>query len=177
MLSVATNTRVNIEENTFRAAGNAPLADKFIRKKLRKRKIRKRLHENEHLPPREGEPIDESEYSLCVLLWQSTIVQALYDLANNGSSAESKLIRAEASSWFFMPKLADELPGNNEFELVCELACLCPERVLKRAREVAKCGEKELEGFNFRTVRRNLSNRLPTKRAARRKKNSNKEGE
>jgi hypothetical protein len=129
-----------------------------VTKMARKRKFKKRLHEEELALPRQTLPIDESEYSLCVLLWQSTIVQALYDLASTSRSAESRQTRAEAANWFFLS------PADGDFRMVCELACLCPQRVLRVARKVTKEGEKALEGFNFRTIRRDLSDRQPTKR-------------
>ncbi len=157
MLHVANSIRSADTDKTGKVTDKTVVADKLIKLSLRKRKFKKRLHEGDDHPPRIPLPIDESEYSLCVLLWQSTIIQALYDLASTGSSADSRLIKAEAAGWFFLPK-------SNDFTLVCELACLCPVKVKRMARKVAKEGEKALEGFNFRTIRKDLSDRAPTRR-------------
>ena len=165
MLQVA-NVRYADQKQASQIQGKAGLTKKLIKMGLRKRKFKKRLHENDEHLPRKPEPIDETELSLCVLLWQSTIVQALYDIAGNSASSEAKLIKAEAASWFFLPG------SNGDFELVCELACLCHSKVRRMARKVAKDGEKALEGFNFRTIRRDLSDRPPTKRTRSVKKGS-----
>ena len=166
MLHVATNIISKDEELAKKAEeGTAGACVKYVKlgrqgRKLglRKRKFKKRFHESDNHPPRGPIPIDETESPLCVLLWQSTIIQALYDLTASTSSAEGKLVRAEASSWFFVSSLSED------FMLVCELACLCPLKVRSMARQVAKEGDKLLDGFNFRTIRRDLSDRTPTKR-------------
>ena len=125
-------------------------------------RAKKRLHEGKVLP-RKALPIDESELPLCVLMWQSTIVQAFYDLANDTKNQDAKLLRAEASSWFFASKPI-EGTGQSDFDLVCDLACLSKSKVQKMARKILKEGEKALEGFNFRTIRKDFSDRAPTTR-------------
>lgn len=119
-------------------------------------KLRKRLHENDNTDARPPIPIDESELSLCVLVWQSTVVQALYDLANDSPAPEARILRADAASWFSS--------ANKDLELVCDLACLSKSRVQRMAKKVMKEGGKSLEGFNFRTIRKDYSDRAPTRR-------------
>ena len=152
MLALVTN-------NTEQAASaKIPEIVRLVVPKTRKRKFKNRLKEDEMPHNRLPQPIHESEHSLCVLMWQSAIVQALYDLSGSG---HAKLLKTEAHSWFF-GTFGNRV--NPDFKLVCELAELSEIKVLKMANTVTKFGDKALEGFNFRTIRKDYSNRKPTNR-------------
>jgi hypothetical protein len=148
-------------------SGQSPVCNGYEKEKTRirvkrKLKFKKRLHEGNNIK-RKALPIDESETALCLLLWQSTVIQALYDLASRAYNTEAKLARADAAAWFAMANKKED----SDFDFVCELAGLSRTKVLKMARKVAREGEKALEGFNFRTIRKDLSDRAPTPRTRR----------
>ena len=121
-------------------------------KPARKNKFSKRLHDNGVVLPREGLPIHESETKLCMAIWQSVVIQSMYDLSGKGGSAERRMARAEASSWFS--------EGEGDFEMVCEMANLSPAQVRKIAKTIRDNGVELTGCFNFRSVRKEYSNRV-----------------
>lgn len=129
----------------------------------RKRKFKTRLREGGEVRLRDIIPIDESETSLCVALWRSVITQALYDITGKGGTAENKILRAEAYSWFHETR-SDGM--ETDFEYVCNLALLESCKVLKLVRDVKEKGEEILDGgSSFRFVRRNYASRQASRNA------------
>jgi len=126
----------------------------------RKRKFKHRLRENPVVTPRAGTPIHESETDLCIILWRSVIVQALYDISGSEGNHNRRLTRAEGLAWFAANSRGD---GESDFEYVCQLADLQPSRILALVREVRERGEEIIDGFNFRTIRRDYSDRISKK--------------
>lgn len=164
MLALVSNKEK--EENCINQTKSAT---KILKLEYRKRKFKARFKDEDYPQVRKPTPIDESDLSLCVLMWQSTIIQALYDLSNTAKNAEAKILRAEANSWFFGDSKNCPSP---DFELVCELAALSQAKVLRMARIVLKQGEKALEGFNFRSIRKDYSTRIPAPRQLNKRKKS-----
>jgi len=122
----------------------------------RKRKFKPRLRREEAgVDKREEVPIHESEAEQCSILWRSVVMQALYDISGKGGNFERKLIRSEAMSWF--ARIGAE--GQSDFEYVCELADMLPEKVMSLVKKVRERGEDLIENTNFRSVRRDCSDR------------------
>lgn len=136
-----------------------------LRSKLRKRKFKRRFRDKKTIRARKGKPINEAEWEICVSLWQSVIVQALYDAAGSGQSPERKLQRAEAFSWFSEKGLGGEI---SDFEMVCDLANMDPQKVIKCAKRVKSEGIVDFEGMNFRSLRKDVSSRVGRKAKSRR---------
>jgi hypothetical protein len=116
------------------------------------RKFKRRFHESRIIKSRPMIPIDESETDVCITLWRSVVVQALYDMSGKSGNHERKLVRAQALTWFFAPESGAR---ESDFEQICHLANLAPGTIRRAVKEVRENGE-EL-GFNFRTVRRKFS--------------------
>jgi len=127
---------------------------------LRKRKFKKRLRETAIIQPRQIMPIDESEGDLCAVLWRSVVVQALYDISGHGGNHERRLVRAESLAWFAASGQKD---SESDFEYVCQLADLKASSILKLVKEVREKGEEIMDGFNFRTLRKDSSARIGRK--------------
>lgn len=123
----------------------------------RKSKPRKRLREVGKVEPREPVPIIEADTDLCFSIWQSVIVQAIYDIVGEGTGASRVEAKAEALAWFAQG--VGEDGKQTDFELVCELAQMEPTLVMKCARLAKKQGVEALDGFNFRTLRKKTSSR------------------
>ncbi len=137
-----------------------PKEKKFLERKAagpdfpRKRKFKHRVRENAISLPRKVIPIDESETDLCAVLWRSVVVQALYDISGHGGNLERRLTRAEGLAWFAVR--GDDV-DESDFEYICLLADLVPTRILAIAKEVRERGEEVMNGFNFRTLRKDSS--------------------
>ena len=139
----------------------------------KKRKLRqKRLREPEKVELREGEAIKEADTDQCISIWQSVIIQAIYDIAANESDAEKK---AQALSWFAQGVSKTNKP--TDFELVCELAELDPKQVMECVKIAKKQGIEILDGFNFRTLRKSSSNRKGRKTKGKKYGIHNKKGQ
>ena len=162
MFEMVVNNEVDIGLNEIKLLVNEESIERKYLKNIfpRKRKFKKRLRESAIVKPREPIPVHESETDLCIALWRSVIVQALYDISGKGGNIERRLIRAEALAWF-------SAPGNDsqesDFEHICQLANLSPNKIRGVVREVRENGEEIIDGFNFRTIRRNSSGRLGRK--------------
>lgn len=122
----------------------------------RKRKFKKRFRESLVVKPRDPVPIHESETSLCVALWRSVIMQAVYDISGRDGNIARRITRAEALAWFSGTSQEGQ---SSDFEYVCELANLLPCGVLALVKEVRENGEEIFEGLNFRTLRKDYSSR------------------
>lgn len=126
----------------YKSRKNKKIAPKF-----------KRTNEVKH-PPREALPIPASETDLCRSLWQSVIIQALYDVGTDWKTHEHNHVRAEALAWFGQGAGKHR---TNDFEMVCDLAEMDLKLVQKLAKKVRDDGINVLEGFNFRTMRKETS--------------------
>jgi hypothetical protein len=122
----------------------------------RKRKFKKRLRESAIVEPRTSLLIDETETDSCASLWRSVIVQAIYDISGEGGNMERRLIRADALAWFTSAGIG---AIESDFEFVCQLANLVPGKICEMVHGVRENGREIIEGFNFRTVRRDSSGR------------------
>lgn len=101
--------------------------------------------------------INEYDTDLCISIWQSVIIQAIYDIIGEGGGQARRQARAAALTWFGQG--CGEIGRPTDFELVCELAHMQPRLVLNCMRLAKKNGEKFLEGFNFRSLRKSSSSR------------------
>lgn len=124
--------------------------------KAKPRPVRRRLREPKEVAPRDGIPIHEQDTDNCTALWQSIIVQAMYDLVGEGGSYHRRQDRAEALAWFGQP-LGFEGTDQSDFEMVCDMAELTPSKVKECAKKCRKEGVAMLEGFNFRSLRKDSS--------------------
>ncbi len=70
------------------------------------------------------EKIEERAY---ISLWRSVITQALMDAGSESKKSENKRAKHEAISWL--------LGGGEEFLTVCEMAEMCPDYVMRKAKE------------------------------------------
>lgn len=131
------------------------------KKSRRKRKFKKRVRESHLVQPREPIPIDISETDNCTSLWQSVVIQNLYDIANQSSSIEHREIKAKALAWVGQGVQKD---FTTDFEMVCELAQIDPKKVIACAGKLNKEGMVCLEGHNSRSFRKDYSNRINKKR-------------
>ena len=122
----------------------------------RKRKYKTRIQDSDIKYLREVKEITESETDMCVSLWQSVVVQSLYDLSGKGGTPERRLVRAEASSWL---AINSNQEGENDFEIVCDLARLNPHAILRLAKRIKESGVEIHDGFNFRSIRKKSSMR------------------
>lgn len=129
---------------------------------------RKRLREPKKIAKREALPIAENETDLCVSVWQSVVLQAFYDLANAATTHEQKLDRAQTVAWFGQGVAKCSADAPTDFEIVCELARLDPFAIAKLANKIIKGEDVKIDGLNFRTLRRDASNRAPKKNKKRR---------
>lgn len=142
---------------------------KIKKKKKRKKKaVKTRFREPKKVVQCKVEEIDMLDADSCISIWQSVVIQALYDLVSGSDNYEQKLDRANAIAWFGQG-LGNDLSRPTDFALVCELAQLDPFAIIKLARKViqeekAKLREKLISGFNFRTVRKTSSSRVPKKK-------------
>lgn len=160
LLEIANDNMIQISNEK---ADSASSAGKYYKHGfIRKRKFKKRFRD-ENFGERAVSHIDESDTSLCVSLWRSVIVQALYDVSGKGGNEARKLVRAESNAWFSNLKPAsndnNNCWGQTDFEYVCELANLNPSTVLKVVKEVRENGVEVLENYNSRTFRKIYSNR------------------
>lgn len=136
-----------IEKKFFEKVTPAPIL-------LRKRKFKRRFRESAIIQPRQALPIDESESDLCVILWRSVIMQALYDISGKDGGVERRLTRAEGLAWFAAVGQSNQ---ESDFEYVCQLANLNSASILLLVKEIREKGHEILEGFNFRTLRKDSS--------------------
>lgn len=134
-----------------------------VRKKA-KRSQRRKLKRRRELFQRVVEPISEKDGDSCASIWQSVVVQAFYDLASEADNLEQRLERAEAIAWFGQGVSKQGSGEQTDFETVCELAKICPYAALKLAREIIRSGAALLNGFNFRTLRKDISTREQKKK-------------
>lgn len=138
-----------------------------IRKKKRTGRSKRRLREPKIIVQREVVEILAADTDSCTSIWQSVVVQAFYDLLSESQAFEQKLERANAMAWFGQG-VAAKNSEPTDFQMVCELAELDPYALIKLARKVIRGDGKEVRqqivsGFNFRTLRRDSSNRTPKK--------------
>ncbi len=70
------------------------------------------------------EKLEERAY---ISLWRSVITQALMDAGSESKKTENKRAKHEAISWL--------LGGGEEFLTVCEMAEMCPDYVMRKAKE------------------------------------------
>jgi hypothetical protein len=74
-------------------------------------------------------PNEEKNYTKGeTALWRSVIIRALEDLSLPSSNKRYKLWKKQAYQWFFSQ--------NEEFIIICEMANLSPQYVLKIAYEI-----------------------------------------
>jgi hypothetical protein len=139
-------------------------------KKLRRKKkpkAKQKLRQSRQVVQCQVDYIDGLDTDSCISIWQSVVVQGFYDLLSACEDYEQKMDKAKAVAWFGQGVSRDNNP--TDFELVCELAGLDPFAIMKLARRVIRgenkqMGENLISGFNFRTVRKFSSNRIPRKK-------------
>ncbi|PIR33327.1 MAG: hypothetical protein COV36_02935 [Alphaproteobacteria bacterium CG11_big_fil_rev_8_21_14_0_20_44_7] len=122
----------------------------------RKRKFKRRYRDSGQLQARKGLAIEVHETDLCINMWQSVVMQALYDVAGRKDGYEKKQAAAEVFAWAAANTRTD-IP--TDFETVCDLAYLDAEKVRSAISQVKRKGAKAFEGFNFRTLRKSISTR------------------
>lgn len=149
-MKVITNDSVNQTDSEDKA------------KLINGKKPKRRLRESKQVAQREVVPIDVQDYDACVAMWQSVVVQAFYDLFTKADNYEQRMVRANTIAWF------GQGIGKNgqqtDLQTVCELAGLDVVAVMKLSKKVIR-GEcpNLIAGFNFRTLRKESSNRKPRK--------------
>jgi hypothetical protein len=161
MLQVAKNVNLTIVSEQVPKKDKIQITNKLVKVKKTKRKTFRRFTEEDVVAPREPIFIDESETDLCALIWQSVIMQALYDLTIERKAPEGKFLRSSAVAWFTGSASCTQ----SDFAMVCDLAGVCKLKVVKIARKVIAEGEKALLGFSLYRLRKDFSDREPTKRA------------
>lgn len=149
-----TDTQKNNQLESAQSSCNK--AKSYTELKKESKPIKRRLRESQNIEPREGVPIAQKDTDSCVALWQSIVVQAIYDLVGEGGGNHRQQARAEALAWF--GESANARDGRqSDFEMVCDMANLNPQQVRECARKCRKEGIKMLDGFNFRSLRKNSS--------------------
>ena len=151
----------------IRIVSNEGGVEKNVRKDVKKTgRSKSRLREPRVVEHREVVPIAAADNDSCGSIWQSVVVQAFYDLISESKALEQKLEKAEAVAWFGQG-MVNGNGAQTDFAMVCELGALDPYAMLNLAREVIHGDKKKvkqvLSGFNFRTLRRDSSNRAARK--------------
>lgn len=72
-------------------------------------------------------------------------------MSGKGGNNDRRLHRAESLSWFCA---TGNKTDETDFEYICQLANLVPSKIQEIAKAIRENGEELIEGFNFRTIRR-----------------------